>query len=125
MPCQLLSAQQAAQLQLRTQGKGKDTSHSHECGWPFADDSIGELSVIEMMDTALSDLPDVGKQSPITVGRHSGLRVAEILSPDDCEVDLSVATKLTLRVLVTGGGTSDAACSRTLQGAQIVEAELP
>jgi hypothetical protein len=110
---------------LRPSGTPQELPESHNCVWRFADGSIASLATVGIPNKAVEDLPLVGKVNPITVGRHSGVQAAEIIAPDECEVDLNVGPKMTLGVLVVGAGTSDAACGRALQGARIVEAELP
>jgi hypothetical protein len=93
--------------------------------WGFADGSIASLSTVGIPAKSVADLPDVGQGSLVTIGRHSGVRVSGIVSPDECEIDLDVGVKMAIGVLVVAAGTADAACGKALQGMTVIESKLP
>jgi hypothetical protein len=126
-PCQLLSTVDRSEAGLGQPGVDKTIGRDRACDWT----QPGVFGVTVTLDETapLADLKvPKGKGTPLTVGRHRALRVADRAAADGtCAILLAVGENASVQVDVTNSGFSDTtlACGRAATVARLIEPKLP
>ena len=126
-PCELLSATDRSTAGLTSLGEEKTIGTTRACDW--TEPATFGVTVTLADATPLRELKiDRGTGRRVTVGEHTGFRVADRSAGDGtCAVLLEVGEASSVQVDITNAGFDDTplACDRADTIAQLIEPKLP
>lgn len=123
-PCQLLTAEELAELRVTEPGKRDELLGATACDWNPP--GSGVVGVILDPVRPVAELNRAGARlEPVTIGRHHGRRAEQNRSRGYCSIDLEITASSSASIDASSFDDLAQACAITERVARLVEPRLP
>lgn len=125
-PCELLTAEDLAALDLPTETEEISLGAARGCQWqrPHTADKVGGTVTLAIMDAlSIDEVVSHTNPKPLTVGSHDAMRYTDSIG--GCGISIAVTESSRVDVFGTSDGNLKRGCKIAKRAAELVEQHLP